>query len=279
MPPKKAVIPKKTSGENEEGTHESDMLSGLAASPSADTAAVLAAIGDMSRKMDERFNALQSALSENQAMLEEHDGRLFAVESATSDHDGRLAKLEQQAARFEEANKALQDKVTDLEARSRRQNIKFVNLPENVEAGNPVDFVSKLMPSLFGPEHFSKPVEVDRAHRLGSQAARSANRPRILIARIHNYRVKELIMRLAIEQSPLMYQGHRIHIFPDFPAEIMRRRQLFEDSRQKIRAAGHRTGFIYPARLRVTHGNVTTTFNTPEEARIFVDSLRRGEED
>ncbi len=80
-------------------------------------------------------------------------------------------------------------------------------------------------------------------------------------------------MKLPAQQSPLMYQGQRIHIFPDFPAEIMKQRQLFEDTRKKLKSAGLRTGFIYPARLRVTHGNVTSTFNTPVEAETYADNL------
>ncbi|KAK7904504.1 hypothetical protein WMY93_017111 [Mugilogobius chulae] len=256
MPPKKQVSMKKPTEEIDDGTHESNMLAELAANPSTETAAVLAAIGEMSQKMDVRFNSLDATLKANQATLDEHETRLSDVEHASSAHDGRLSAVEQQVKRLEDANKALLEKVIDLEARSRRQNIKIVGLPEN--------------------RNFSKPVEVDRAHRLGSlgsATATAANKPRVMIAKIHSYRVKDSIIKMSMERSPLMYQGHRIHIFPDFPAEIMKRRQLFEDTRRKLKAAGLRTGFIYPARLRVTRGNETSTFNTPEEAKFFADNL------
>lgn len=280
MPPKKQVAHKKLTEGVSDDEHDCGVLAlaELQANQAPETSAVLAAIQEMSNKMDCRFNSLETTLKENQAMLTEHANRITAVENMSSDHDDKLLKLEQQAVRLENANKALYEKVVDLEARSRRQNIKIIGLAENIENGRPVDFVANLFPTLFGREHFSKPVEVDRAHRLGSRPANNANGPRVLIAKITSYRVKEMIMQLAKQQAPLMYQGQRIHIFPDFPVEIMKQRQHFEDSRKRLKAAGIRTGFIYPARLIVTHGNVTSRFNTPEEATRYADSMTPSEE-
>ena len=70
-----------------------------------------------------------------------------------------------------------------------------------------------------------------------------------MIARIHSFLVKEKILQLARENTPLTYNGSRIHIYPDYPAEIMKRRQPFEEVRKKLNNAGMRTGFLYPARL------------------------------
>lgn len=119
MRPKKKVSVKKSTEETVDEPYKSDMLlTELATSPSPDTAAVLAAIGQMSQKMDDRFNSLDASLKVNQAMLAEHESRLSAVENASSDHDGRLAKLEQPVRQLEAANKALRDKAIDPEARS-----------------------------------------------------------------------------------------------------------------------------------------------------------------
>ena len=267
MPPKKQITnkPEEETSESNEG----DLLMELTAGPSLESAAILSAIDGMSNKMVERFKSLEASLQASKTTLAEHASRLSAVGVMASDHDGRLAALKLQAQHLGDANTALQDKVVDLEARSRRQNIKIIGLPVNTECSRPVEFVASLIENLLGKEHFPKHIEVDHAHSLGGQAANGANRPRILIARIHNYRVKELIMRLAAQQSLLMYQGQRIRIFPDFPVDIMKQRQLFEDIMKRLKSAGLCTRFIYPARLRVTHGNVTSTFNDPEEAEIF----------
>lgn len=170
--------------------------------------------------MEDRFNKLEASLQATQSALADHDARISAVEAANSDHDTRLTELKQQSLLLEARHKSLQEKVIDLEARSRRQNIKVVGLPERAEGRNPVDFFAKFLCDLLGPVNFPTLIEVDRAHRLG-QLPDTAARPRIMIARIHSFRVKEKILRLARENSPLTYDGARIHIYPDYPAETM----------------------------------------------------------
>ncbi|KAK7879698.1 hypothetical protein WMY93_033590 [Mugilogobius chulae] len=224
------------------------MLAELAASPSTETTAVLAAIGEMSQKMDVRFNSLDAASKANQATLDEHETRLSDVEHANSAHDGRLSAVEQQVKRLEDANKALLEKVIDLEARSRRQNIKIIGLPENVEDGRPVDFVSNL---IFGRENFSKPVEVDRAHRLGSlgsATATAANKPRVMIARIHSYRVKDSIIKIQAtiafdvtrgNQTSTFNTPEEAKFFADCDRQIGPRKRidpLRQDSRYKMQS-------------------------------------------
>lgn len=44
----------------------------------------------------------------------------------------------------------------------RRQNIKIVRLPENVESGHPTEFVEKFIPNLLGAEDFPGGINVDR---------------------------------------------------------------------------------------------------------------------
>ena len=248
-------------------------LTMLSADGTPDLAVILTAISDMSKKMDDGFQALEVSLQITQATLTEHGQRIATVEEASSDHDTRLSILEQQGLRLENANKLLQDKVIDLEARSRRQNIKVVGLPERAEGGRPTEFFASFIKDLLGAENFPNPIEIDRAHRLGAQPATDPARPRVMIAKIHSYRLKDQLMRLSQQKYPLSYKGKRIHIFPDLPAEIMKRRQLFEDARKRLREAGLRTGFIYPARLRVTQGTDTSILNTPEEAKRFADNM------
>ena len=125
-------------------------LNMLLADGTPDLAVILTAISDMSKKMDDGFQALEVSLQITQATLTEHGQRIATVEEASSDHDTRLSILEQQGLRLENANRLLQDKVIDLEARSRRQNIKVVGLPERVEVVAPQNFSPALLKIYWG---------------------------------------------------------------------------------------------------------------------------------
>lgn len=238
----------------------------------AESSSILLAIQNMNKTMTDRFDLLEASLASTQASLVSLGDRIKEVENATADYDRRLSLVEQKCAKTQSENEELRHKVIDLEARSRRQNIKIVGLPEKVENGRPTEFLIKFNPDLLGASNFSKPLEVDRIHRLGRKLGEDV-RPRVMIARIHHFQMKEKILQLARQQFLLRYEGRPIHIFPDLPAEIMKQRQAFNDVRKQLRSAGARSGFIYPARLRVTHGTTDKVFSSPEEMEAFIGTL------
>ncbi len=72
--------------------------------------------------------------------------------------------------------------MTDIEDRSRRNNVRLVGLPEGTEGSNAAGFLrvnlSKWIPSLRGRD-----LEIDRAHRM-YDGGRGSDRPRTLIFRV-----------------------------------------------------------------------------------------------
>lgn len=132
--------------------------------------------------MMDQFDLLGASLASTQASLVCLGDRIKEVESATADYDRRLSLIEQKCAKIQSENKALCEKVIDLEASSRRQNIKIVGLPEKIEYGLPTELLTKFIPDLLGASNFSKPLEVDRAHRLGRRPSGEDARPRVMIA-------------------------------------------------------------------------------------------------
>lgn len=234
---------------------------------------ILAAIRSMSKTMNDRFNDLEASLASTQATLASLGNRIQEVENASSEYDRRLSLVEQQCTKMQSENEMLRLKVTDLEARSRRQNIKIVGLPEKIENGHPTEFLAKFIPELLGADNFPKPLEVDRAHRLGRRLSENDVHPRVMIARIHHFQLKEKILQLARQQFPLRYNGKAVHFFPDYPAEVMKQRQAFDPVRKRLRDAGVRSGFIYPARLRVSSDTMDRVFSSPQDAETFAETL------
>uniref|UniRef100_A0A9J7YG37 Uncharacterized protein n=1 Tax=Cyprinus carpio carpio TaxID=630221 RepID=A0A9J7YG37_CYPCA len=103
--------------------------------------------------------------------------------------------------------------------------------------------------------------------------SRNDVRPRVMIARIHHFQLKEKILQLARQQFPLRYNGKAVHFFPDYPAEVMKQRQAFDPVRKRLREAGVRSGFIYPARLRVSSDTMDRVFSSPQDAETFAETL------
>lgn len=241
----------------------------VASSPSPATLEdILVAIKTLDRRVDTRFTELNGVIADFKVALTEVSERVSSTEAATESHERRLERLEERYDALASQCKQQQAKLEDLEARSRRQNIHIVGIKEKTENGRPTEFVSKLLPKLLGEEHFNLPIEVDRAHR--SLAPATDGRARAIIARLHYYQVKELVLRLAREKAPLQYDGRPVYIFPDFTSATMKKRQAFQAIREKCRAKSIRCGFRHPARFVVTVNNNTSTFTTPAEAEEFL---------
>ena len=86
---------------------------------------------------------------------------------------------------------------------------------------------------------------------------------RAIIAKLHYFQVKELVPRLSREKAP-------VFIFPDLTSATMKKRQAFQDIKEKCRARKIRFGFRHSARFVVTVNNNTSTFDPPAEAEKFL---------
>lgn len=235
---------------------------------------VLAAIHKMKGAVDKRFDELKESLSGLNSALSAVSERVSSNEAAVESHEKRLDDMERRYESLATQCKLHEAKLDDLEARSRRQNIRIIGIKEKAENGRPTEFVTKLLPELLGEEHFDQPVDVDRAHRIAAPA--KDGKPRAIIARLHRFQVKELILRLVKEKAPLRYDGSPVFIFPDLTSATMKKRMAFQHIREKCRARKIRCGFRHPARFMVTANDNTGTFDTPAEADRF---LRRERQD
>ncbi len=117
--------------------------------------------------------------------------------------------------------------MTDIEDRSRRNNVQLVGLPEGVEGSDVAGFLrvnlSKWIPSLKGCN-----IEIDRAHRV-YDGGRGSDRPRTLIFRVLRWHDRSEILKGARQAYPVkcMQDNVTLLFFPDFsPATAVKRKSL-----------------------------------------------------
>lgn len=103
------------------------------------------------------------------------------MEKSLSDTTDRLTTLEKSYRSLKADHKKLQEKCTDLEDRSRRQNIRIVGVAEGAESNIITDFAAKFLARVLGADNFDSPIVIDRAHRSLIPKPRSGERPRPII--------------------------------------------------------------------------------------------------
>ncbi len=256
-----------------------DQVTGAKANSSPDKAekipdAALVMCREISKEMSKsilqgvnaRFDAFELNFQKLVTSQAELQARVANQELATNDFEAGIQKLETKYSELSKQNSQLRAKVLDLEARSRRHNIKIVGIQEGEEESKPTEFISRLIPQLLGEEHFPHPVKVDRAHRSLQPKPAASEKPCTILARIHHFQEKELILRRGRLQ-PLEYKGKRVLIFPDYTSEVMSQRNAFRDVKQSLCKKGIKFNLRYPARLQIQH-QVTGTPTVFEDPTI-----------
>lgn len=244
---------------------------------------VLAAISTLSDNVDRRFTELGTTFNNLKTEVSSIDARVVTTEEATISHEKRIEELEGQYAILAAQCKEHQDKLSSMEERARRQNIRIVGIEEKAESGKLSDFVSNLLPTLLGEEHFNMPIRIDYAFRNSNSNStsrtdrkRTKPKPRPITVRFHHLSVKELVIKLARESSGLQYADKPVFIYPDLSPDIIQRRQKFADIKQKCKTKKIRYGFRHPAKFIVTAGNTTEIFESPVDANAFLGEMVDG---
>lgn len=246
-------------------------------------------------KDDEKFESfkldlasmLTSAMKEQQTFIEmqfaKFEDRLDTIKTEVTknsndikklktDHKGLSTQLAKTEQSFQTTTCKLEANIAELEDRSRRDNVRIINLPEKVESGNAADFVSsslfKWFPTLIGEK-----MEVMRAHRIGPERS-TASGPRTLICKMLRNTDRDRILKAA-RGSRIEVGGREIRFAADYSNYTIKRRRSFSQAMETARKLGFTPFLIYPAKLKLFRGSEVHLFETQTEAEDFLDTQIR----
>lgn len=165
-------------------------------------------------------------------------------------------------------------KQDDMENRLRRCNLRFIGLPEGAEGKDPTNFLEHLLVNTYGREAFSPLLAVERAHCMPARPPPPGAPPRTFIAKLLNYKDRDVALRLAREKGNIPFGNEKIAIFPDFSAEVQRRRQGFNEAKRRLRIKHLKYSMLFPARLRIESEGRVLFFEDPE---VVITWLERQE--
>lgn len=169
---------------------------------------------------------------------------------------------------MDKAIAAITAKTEDLEACSRRNNLRLMGIAESTQTGNMEHYVETLLINLLGRDNFSGVFIVERAHRSLAPPPPPAGRPRPIIAKILSYRDRDAALRKARELGKLQHDGMDISLYPDFTSQVQEARKKFLDSKKKLRENNISYAMMYPA--RITDDGKSKIFNEPKAALKYL---------
>lgn len=237
----------------------------------SDTTAILAAIEQSRASVMNRIDYLatectliRADLDKIRGRLTETEDRISATEDITSQHAGSLLTLQRTV-------QALVARADDAENRMRRNNVRVLGLPEG---DHPAEFAEVFFKSLLDIQEVSPTYVVERAHRVPTGRRVVGAPPRPFLVRFLNYRDRDLILREARKHPTLPYEHTNVHLYPDFTADLQKRRKTFTDIRRRLREREIKYSMLYPCRLRVQHGGSVKFFESPDDADAWLLTLQ-----
>ncbi|KAJ1141524.1 hypothetical protein NDU88_007854 [Pleurodeles waltl] len=167
----------------------------------------------------------------------------------------------------------LRSKLTYMEDRSQRDNIRLHGIPENEEGADMQAFLSSALPKLTSLD-FDPLIEFQRAHRVGPKCSGNSSRPRPIIACLLWHNQTRQILQAVRNHGPFRMDQHDIRITADYSKETNDRRKAFLALRTRLHQLEIKYGLFDPARMWVTKNRVSKDFYNPEELQLFLDSFQ-----
>lgn len=162
----------------------------------------------------------------------------------------------------------LNDKLVELEDRSRRSNVRIVGLKEGEEGDDAIAFLKAHLPQWIPPLK-DREIAIERAHRVYS-TEQNSSRPRTLIFKLLNYEDRKAILDGARAVYPVKHQEEKILFFPDYSAQTTKRRKEMGEPRKAMENLGLQPFLLYPATLKIIHNGRQLHLQSPTEANRFL---------
>lgn len=222
-----------------------------------------------------KIDALTYRMDRMGERLDKQAERTDMAERRITEVEEAQTAMDANAKQLDNLMRTLRDKTEDLEARSRRSNLRIIGLPESTQTGNMERYVEKLLTDLLGAETFSNVFIVERAHRSLGPRPRPGAPPRPIIAKLLNYRDRDAALRVARERQVLSFEGSTLSLYPDFTAQVQEARRHFVPMKRQLKEMGLEYAMLYPARLRVRKQNIDHVFTDPQTLKKALQEWKR----
>ena len=231
-------------------------------------------VGSLDSFREDVGNDLRGMREEMQGRVDGLALEVGAAEERVSEMEERIRGLEEgeqdvmaELTRLGEENESLRAKVTDVEARSRRSNLRCFGVREGAEGENVAEFMTELIKGEFGSLR-GVDLGMQRCHRALGPIPGLGATPRSIVMFFQDFRIKEKIIAEAWTKGrKVMYGGKRLYFDHDYPAETLEKRKKYAPIRKCLSENKIKFSTPLPAKMKVFFKEGVETYASAEEAR------------
>lgn len=166
------------------------------------------------KDLNEKIVSIESDLAGQEAHLQD-------VETGLNEYSDRTVTVESDVSQLKLQVARLTQRLDKLEGCQRRSNVRIVCVKQGYENnGKPTDVFAAMLKELFG---LSFVPTLDRAHRSLRPWSNYGDPLRVVMVKFHYFQEREEVSRKT-SLAPVLLQGKKISIVPDYTAEVAKRR-------------------------------------------------------
>ncbi|CAH2293805.1 Hypothetical predicted protein [Pelobates cultripes] len=193
----------------------------------------LPVIQEILRACLEEMSHIQSSVATLSKDIQELGERTAHVEHRKGEYADAHNDLADHVQALEKQLISAELNISNLEDRSRRQNLRLKVIPESVLQTDIPKFLTGYFKCLL-PDMPTDMILLDRAHRIAMPKFLPADAVRDTLTHLHCYHVKEAIKKAARNRVNLPPQYDKLQIFTDLSAATLQRRE-FKETTDTIR--------------------------------------------
>ncbi|CAH2300985.1 Hypothetical predicted protein [Pelobates cultripes] len=217
----------------------------------------------MSEKLLHNFN---KSISDLRKDVQELGDRTAHMENRMGEYAEAHNDMADHVQHLEQELSACQNKLMDLEDRSRRHNIRFRGIPEAIKQADIAAHLTDLFKTL-APDLPADVLLFDRAHRVMKPKFLPEEAPRDILACLHYYHAKEALMQASRWRKDLPAPYNTIQLYSDLSARTLQKRREFKAITDALRLHDMPYRWGHPVRLLIHKNGVINTITTPEEGK------------
>ncbi|KAJ1098272.1 hypothetical protein NDU88_003388 [Pleurodeles waltl] len=210
-----------------------EALEGAVGETVSDLKQILTSMRQSLSTIERKIDALIYRIDQMSDRLDEHAERLEQLKRKMLEAEDEHCTVETAQKNVDKLLLTLQAKAEDLEALSRRNNVRIVGIAESTQIDNMERYMKHLLSSLLGHETFTNMYVVELAH-FSLEPRHPPGVPSCpIIARPLNYRDRDRALQRACDLGVLHHKGTPVSLFPDF-TQVQEPWQQFLQGKRKL---------------------------------------------
>ena len=218
------------------------------------------------KETESKFEGINADMKTQHDHMEEAQTRIAELEEWQLEAKSEMLTITARTLR-------MQEKMTDLEGRSRRNNIRIFGIPEGTEENSTSKYLERFLTTELELPR-DTPLQIQRAHRALAQKPPPNAPPRSMVVNFLQFETKEIVLSHAWKRK-IHVGGKRIFFDHDYATEVVQKRKAYRPIKKILKE--EQICFQTPlARMRIHWASRVKTYDSAED--VARDMEERGYE-